>query len=415
VLCSILLSINVIAISFSDQRVMIPAKGYTNFFVLLFVFITFYTMLIRGIGFEMLGSSKSGGMFYIKLFSILLLFVFLPKIKTSDRFISALFFAYFISCVLPFLADVLFMIFGGETIIHKIIPGSTTIKFYAESEGSLFRMQSAASVAEYIVVLMLAYKPPFNEAGKLSLKFGNIAIFIAALILIGLSGHRITLVGITLLLIFYYYNSFGKKKLIKPLLIGGLAAIAICVFAILRFENLPPNFQRTFSFLPFTPTNEVTLNAADSLNFRLLMAAKAVIMLPDYYLIGKGFAFFNYPVDTTDYFGIIDFFAEIGVFHNGLLGLLINLGIPGLVVGVALIFSLIKFTGKKVLFKGPTGLDNLMLVLKSKILVSVIYFFFLYGDVQSNFMEIIILGILYKIIHSYTNGKVKGLVNEGAL
>lgn len=401
----LLVGVNVTAAFFSDKPLLVFPNHPSTLFVSLFFVITFYTMLVRGIGFEALGSSKSGGMFYLRLFSVLLLFLFTVRAKASERYLSALFVAFFISCTLPFLADILYLLFQGETPLHKLIPGSTTIRFYAENETGLLRIQSAASVAEYLFVLMMAYNPVFGANGRLTLNKKNVAVVLATLVLIGLSGHRITLIGIALLLLFYYSRSFGWQKLMKPLLIGGSVVAMICVFAILRFEHLPPTFQRTFSFLPFTPVNEVTLDASDSLNFRLLMAAKALAMLPDFYLIGKGFAFYNYSVDISDFFGTIDLFAEIGVFHNGLLGLLINLGIPGLLVGIALIRALYKMTGQGKKTELSPLLTRLLLVLKCKLLVSILYFFFLYGDVQTNFIEIVLLAFLYKFIYAAAPAK----------
>lgn len=395
----ILLGINFLAILFSNKKLMLPVKGLSNFWAIIFLLITFYTMLIRGIGFEFLGSSKSGGMFYVQLFSMVLLFIFFIRAKVSARFITVLFGAFFISSALPFVADLLFLFAGGETLLHQIIPGSSTISFYTESEEGLLRIQSAASLAEYLAVLMLVFFPIFDNNGRIKLGRMNVTILLFCLLLIGLSGHRITLVGITLLLIIYFRNRFGPGKLVRPVLMGSVVALGICAFAIVAFEQLPASFQRAFSFLPFTPTNAVTLDAGDSLNFRVLMAAKALVMLPDYFLIGKGFAFFNYTVDLSDYFGIIDLFAEIGVFHNGVLGLLINLGIPGLIAGMAFIISLNRETGKPVFGAHLSRLETIRLVLKSKLLLSCIYFVFLYGDVQSNFLEIVMLGTLFKFVN----------------
>jgi hypothetical protein len=68
---------------------------------------------------------------------------------------------------------------------------------------------------------------------------------------------------------------------------------------------------------------------------------------------------------------------------------------------VALIFSLIQLVGKKVRFTSTPFINRLLLVLRCKLIVSVIYFFVLYGDVQTNFMEIIVLATLYKIIYQH--------------
>jgi len=357
-------------------------------------------MLIRGIGFEMLGSEKSGGMFYVKLISVLLLFVFSLKINLTENYISKLFICLSISFVLPFLSDLVYLFSGRQTLFNDLVSGSSTIQFYANNSDTLLRIESGAPLAEYLTCLTLVYFPIFNSSGKMQLNKINFLLLSIILVLVGISGHRMTLISIVLLILFYYYYSFGIKKLVKPILAISFIFLIVSAIAIIEFEHLPANFQRTFSFLPFTPTNTVTLDASDSFNFRLFMAAKAYTMFPNYYLLGKGFAFVNYTVDFSDFFGIIDLFSEIGVFHNGIIGLVINLGVPGLICGLGIIFSIYRSL-KMPKYQVSEKIQRINAVLKSKILFTIISFIFLYGDVQTNFIELMVLVIVYKLIQYF--------------
>jgi len=400
---ALLLGVFVLFERFSPYSFFIQDSKKTRWLLFLFLFIVSYTMLIRGIGFEALGGGKSGGMFYVKLFLVLLLYLFVIRLKVSADFIRQLFILFCVSGVLPFVSDLVYLSFGEPTWFNSLITGSSTIEFYAQNEAnSLLRIQSATAVAESIGLLVLVFFPLFTPKGGIRLTFTNVCLIVLALILIGISGHRITLVGLTLLFLIAYYFSFGGKKLIRPILIGLALAVLMAALIIWQYEQLPANFQRTFSFLPFIPETNITLEAADSANFRLFMAAKALVMLPDYYLIGKGFAFTNYTVAFDDYFGIIDFFAEIGVFHNGLLGLLINLGIPGLLVGVWLLLAILKEEKIKKNYFSEDVIYRIRMALKAKLIVIVIYFFVLYGDVQTNFIDFIVIATLYKFITGVT-------------
>ena len=400
---ALLLGVFILFNLFSPYSFFIQDSDKTRRLLYLFLIIVFYTMLIRGIGFEALGGGKSGGMFYVKLFLVLLLYLFIVRLKVFDDFIRQLFVLFCISGILPFISDLVYLSFGEATWFNSLITGSSTIEFYAQNEAnSLLRIQSATAVAESIGLLVLVFFPVFNQKGGINLTFINVSLIVLALLLIGISGHRITLVGLTLLFLIAYYFSFGGKKLVRPILIGIALAIFFASLIIWQYEQLPANFQRTFSFLPFIPQTNITLEASDSANFRLFMAAKALVMLPDYYLIGKGFAFANYTVAFDDYFGIIDFFAEIGVFHNGLLGLLINLGIPGLIIGVLLMLSVLKENKIKKNYFSEELIYRIRMVLKAKLIVIVIYFFVLYGDVQTNFIDFIVIATLYKFISGVT-------------
>lgn len=396
----ILLFTDAIVILFCGSKLKITSLGYSNLFVCVFTIIVFYTMLIRGIGFEMLGSEKSGGMFYVKLISVLMLFIFMLKTKLSENYISKLFICLSVSFVLPFISDIVYLFSGGQTLFNDFVSGSSTIQFYANNSNTLLRIESGAPLAEYLTGITLVYFPIFNSNGRMQLNKVNLFLLSIILALVGISGHRMTLIGIILLILFYYYYSFGIKKLVKPILAITCIFLIVSTIAITQFEHLPPNFQRTFSFLPFTPANEVTLDASDSFNFRLLMAAKAYVMFPDYYILGKGFAFVNYSVDFSDYFGIIDIFSEIGVFHNGIIGLIINLGIPGLIFGLGIIFSIYRSLRKQD-SRNSGQTERIRSALKSKILLTIVNFIFLYGDVQTNFIELMVLASFYKIVQYF--------------
>lgn len=400
-----------IAILFGSGSLRIKEEGNTGKAIGLFLLVTFYTMLIRGVGFEMLGSGKSGGMFYVKLFLVLFLYLAVLKHITSDKLVQSMVVAFSISTILPFISDLVFLAAGEETLFNLLVAGSTTIAFYASNEAnSLLRIQSAAPVAESLMCLLLVYFPLFTSHGKLNLNKNNFLLLLAILVLTGLSGHRITLVACTLLVMFFYGRAYGPRRLVKPILLGSVTALMICVLVIFQYNNLPANFQRTFSFLPFIPKTDITLEASDSLNFRLLMAAKAMVMLPEYLLVGKGFAFYNYAVSLDDYFGIIDFFAEIGVFHNGVLGLVVNLGLPGLVVGLGLLYSFFKDTRRMPVQSADSTINRVYLVLQAKICLLIVSFIFLYGDVQTNFIELVVVAIMYKVArYHYSKQKAEVL------
>ena len=391
-----LVTLSVQYVLFGSASLVVPKLGATDIFAGALSIIVVYTMLIRGVGFEVLGGSKSGGMFYVKILLIFSIFFCLINVEVEKRFLLLAVTGFFAATVLPLLSDMFFLVFG-ETLFNKIVAGSTTIQFYAAGESVLLRIQSAASVAEALMAVLLIWVPLFRKNGSLIVDKKRVIAGIVIIGLIGISGHRIALLSVLLLVMLFYGMSFGWSKLIRPAIyffaISAVAALAI----ILVYEHLPGGFQRIFSFLPFIPKNDIVLEAGDSSQFRLLMAAKAFTMLPDYFLIGKGFAFNNYGVNLDDYLGVIDFFAEIGVFHNGPIGLLINLGLPGLFTGLGFIFFLVKAVSSDKYKSFVTPEDRLFLILKCKICQLIIFFLFFYGDVQTNFLELIFIVSFYKL------------------
>lgn len=394
-----LLVLNVLFLFANNFKLLLNNFIQINVIILLFLIVILATMSYRGIEFNFLGGKMEGGMFYVRIIAVILLYLTSIRIKTNNNFYIYLFLFFFLSSILPFLSDLLFLLAGPNNSFSKFVEGSTTIKEYSENfqNGGLFRIQSAAILADSILFLIIAFYPFTNHFGNFKFKWKHFLLFILLFILIGISGHRLALFNLFFVISIFYVFTFGIKKIRKLLYISLLFIISFLILVYIFYNQFPSPIQRVFSFLPFLSDTAIISDAEASNNFRFLMLIKGFSMIPDYFIIGKGFSFTNYNIDFSDYFGTIDQFSEIGVFHNGLMGLIVNLGIFGFILGLYFLFKTLKIVSSKNIFISSNNIYNrIYILLRVKIFITILTFIFLYGDLQTNFIDLIVLLTFYK-------------------
>ena len=396
IIACLIIFINILLLSFSPTLCRNVSLKSIDILFLLFLILIIFTAFYRGWGFEFLGSEKSGGMTYIKFIVLILLYLTTINISLTEKekifLIKVLLFG---SC-LPFISDIFKLVFGFENIFSKLIPGSITLENFLESSnnesGVIFRIQSCAPLSIALHIYFICFHSYLNNKNKFILSRKVFLFILLELILITLSGHRLALIENLLIFIFVYYF-IGKNKInIKRALKILVTIIIVLVGIILSYNYLPVGLQRLFSFLPFLQENIALADATASSNFRLILLANAIKILPDYFWIGKGFAFINYHVDQGNYFELIERFTEYGAFHFGEVGLLINLGFFGFLIGNAILLKSFKY-----IFKLTTSIQ-VVNVFKIILLLVIFEFIFIYGDVQTNFQAFIFYMFFLKIL-----------------
>ncbi len=360
--------------------------------IVIFLSVIILTMYFRGLGFQALGDAKIGGMFYVKLIFSLIFVLLAKKITLSEKqWKSALLGATALS-FLPFISDLVYLFNGGFTFFNELVQGSTTIEENLQylDRGSMFRLQSAAVTAQYLFIFALITFPLKNVKGNINFKI--IISIVVCFVLAGVSGHRLAFVNIVLLFIIYIVLQENNINVIRHFA-GGMIIIAMVLAAIIiGFDYLPISFQRSLSFLPFVKVSEeATRDAVGSWEFRFAMWGIGVTQIPDYWLLGKGFAATPMLLNENNSLDTMNWFIEMGTYHNGLLGLLLNFGIFGLISGLTILVSSVK--SLKVPARtwiSKNWLYRYYIVAYASLILAVFGYIFFYGDVQTNYPEIIL-------------------------
>jgi len=139
----------------------------------------------------------------------------------------------------------------------------------------------------------------------------------------------------------FYLEGLHRTKLVA--IFTGLG-IVLAVLLVLLTPSLPLTIQRALAFLPLQIDQQVQQTADQSLEWRLEMWRAVLPQVPQYLLVGKGYAVssldFNLLTETMRPFAPLpassknQFFAIAGAYHNGPLSVVMTFGLWGVITWV---------------------------------------------------------------------------------
>jgi len=356
-------------------------------------------MAVRGGGFRFLGSTHWGGMRYIMLFLACLIYLNSLLVTLSPKQWKWTVFISFLMGVLPFVAEAIFVFSGGVIEFHYrffSFAGSTAVNLVntlGDGEG-VGRLQTGRLAGESLILIAMVYVYGVDKRKIPALFLGTVGI-----VLIAMSGHRVGLlraVGV----VWVFFALENRKHLgfyMAGTLIAGVFAVLAAYFVA---PMLPLAAQRMISFLPGIAIDPVAhIDAHSTTEWRLNLWRMALGEIPDYIWIGKGYTF---PSDILDALALsgsaeyVEFWAiETSAYHNGVLSMLIGLGVVGLVIGTAFLVSLLV-RHCRLIFQ-PWRDEQLRMVYQSLFCLNaviILFFFTLYGDVQVTFPKVLFIATL---------------------
>jgi hypothetical protein len=316
----------------------ITAPLYLKVLAVAFLGIIGITIYARGFGMAFTGGTSWGGAAYVYMTLAIMLLLFSDAVVLTQNHWKWLFILLFGGACIVALASLVYFVSKGKitapySFIHV---GESWMQrnlntLLSESE-HVFRIKSAKKMF-YLLVLSLIL-----VEYKGSRKLAILACALVAVGGIGISGHRGAVISFVVFLLCYV--TFQNRRFpVRPLsfiLFG--SAVLMTVFANWG-SHFPLAVQRAFSWLPFADISYLAeKSAAGTLRRFDLWRELITDYVPRYWLIGRGFAF-----STRDLFSVsaahsaIESFKVTNNYHNGLLVLLVNLGIGGMFFGYALL------------------------------------------------------------------------------
>jgi hypothetical protein len=355
----------------------------------LFILNLFIVISFRGAGFKIFGDENWGGMRYVLL--LLSIFVYLNSnfvILTPKQWKRTILISFTFG-LLPFLAEALFIFSAGTVTFHYIFfefAGSTGLNIMDTlgDSGGVGRLQTGRLAGESLIMLGLAFLYPRKKYILLG------CFFVLGLILISMSGHRMGIIR-AFFITWFYGAVIYRKYLGRYFFVSGLLATSLILLIYLTAHFLPLSAQRMVSFLPGVNIDPIAeISAFGTTEWRLNMWYYALQEIPEYIFLGKGYTF---PSDT--YFNLelegltenVRMWAiETSAYHNGMFSLLIGMGLSGLCIGTFLLLSLIVryFSLVLVDWSDPI-LYAIYLTVFCVLVVTIVFFFTLYGDVHISF------------------------------
>jgi hypothetical protein len=346
------------------------------------------TIAFRGIGLRFLGSSKWGGMGYVRLF-IAAGFLLTARYVTLTikQWKAAICFMLFFS-FLPSIAQLVFMASGGRIyqqymFIHAYIPGLLGALDALETGDMAVRFHLLKNVASNLIIAGIVFIP-FRGTKRLLL----ITIVAFCFILAGLSGFRSAVLALGGSL--FLYSMFIDKKLrVRRSLLFLVCGVVAIVIIVPLASFLPGPIQRAVSWIPGANVDaQIKMNAVSTIDWRLEIWKLAWREVPDYLLVGKGFAI--NPGDMQLYSTrtnsiLAAFLAH--TYHSGPLGLLLDLGLMGFFAGTAFfVFSANEVIRNAKYLYMDTFIRRFYYITMSIYIYRIASFYLVFGDARESFI-----------------------------
>ena len=298
------------------------------------------TMYVRGTGFRVLGENLWGGARYVDIILGLLFFLTAGSVRLTPTQWKWAILGLLLSGTLPALAELLYVFSGGA------VYGQYAFFLPRGSTGSALESMEAGSTTRFTMLSRMSqiYLLPFIFSSTQRRRW----LLLAAFVLLGLffggfTGHRIVLLHITMFIwVFFFLHT--RHKLMFFLVSAAVTVALLFLIGQLAFL-LPRSFQRMLTLVPFANvSHEVLVDASGSIHWRILLWREAVKIIPDYLWVGKGYAYSPVLAHAQDVRWLSDYaiwWALVqAAYHQGILSLLIGMGVVGLISGLVFLATI---------------------------------------------------------------------------
>jgi hypothetical protein len=283
VLVFLSLGIAIVERATSSERQFLRAPSMTWPLLFLLAVILFTMRLTGGFGLHTLGGETGGGKKYIQCFASIAVYFALTSRVIPQKKLNLYLGLLFLPALLGIFSDLFPYLPSPLDYINLLIPASSN----AIAEDTAHRFGNCAVAASAGISLMLAKYGlrGIMLEGKLW-RAGLLVLLLGATLL---GGFRSLLVINLLILAFLFFLEGLHRTLWLPVfgLVGVLALALLIPFG----NKLPFTFQRTLSVLPgINWDSEAKLSAEGSSEWRLAIWRDTWPKVPQYLLLGKGYA-----------------------------------------------------------------------------------------------------------------------------
>lgn len=354
---------------------------------ILYCAVLLVTMMVRGVGLNILGSAKVGGRLYFQQFICAIFPLLFLVVKLDERTIIRLLIVQWLLGATYLISDAAFT-FGGQLtnlLMFLEIPNDAMNFENLALRFGVRRFQSLAIFGSSMFLLLLA----FNNLDQYIRKRGVWLLPLAiGLFSVGLmSGHRVVVLtlGGTVLMVGLAQRFFRIGNAVRVLAI--VVTMLVTVYA--TVDLMPRSGQRAVSFLPGLNVDAHTKVDADlTLGLRRSLFRIGFGMIPDYFWVGRGFH--KYLTDMPPYHPqqqTLMFHIDQGVFYNGFIGLMVNTGVFGTVGMLIFLFGVTRVAIRIIRHLRTHGCDDtfsrIAAITAGLWITGVGLFIFLHGDAET--------------------------------
>lgn len=380
-----------------DSRIRFFPPGGVGLSLVAIAGVVILTALVRGgVGFRSMGSESMGSKkYFFVLLGIACFFVLATRAVPRKQ--ALLYMGLF--CLSGLTGVLSHLIYLGGNKFYWLYSFIDSLPAYGQAAAewdvhgqTLVRSVPLMGSATAIISFMLAW---FGVRGMLRLHKPWRLCLVMLCMAVGLfGGFRSYVVGMALVLgVAFYLEGLHRTRLLPILFM--VAVIGIAIVAMVS-DKLPLAVQRSLSFLPVKIDAGVQMDAQGSLDWRLQMWDLLRKEIPDYLVVGKGFAIDPTAMQMSDFnsrfgYGIQAEWAVLaGEYHNGPLSVLIPFGAAG---AITFVWFLIAGTLRLRWFlkHGDPALLNINRALCAMFVAKIIFFAVFFGSFYSELVDFVVL------------------------
>jgi hypothetical protein len=347
------------------------------------------TARLTGLGLHAFGSEISGGRRYIYLLGAIMGYFALSSRRIPPERAGLYVALFFLSSLVESIGDLWDVMPGPLKFIFWFFRAHS-VKLIENQFESSTRLYGGMVVAIAVFSYMQAR---YGIRGIfLSHKPWRWMLLLIALVYALLGGFRSGIMGVALVFVMQFFiEGLHRTKL---LIIFAFAGVLAATALIPLVSHLPHTVQRALSFLPLQIDPSVQHNAEASSDWRFDMWKALLPQIPQYLLLGKGYAVSRLDIDLlmgTDA-AIQGTFAEnqgsalTGSYHSGPLSVVLTFGIWGVIA-----FVWFWIAGIWVLYcnyrYGDPALRTVNTFLLAVFVVRIIFFILIVGDIGSDMLK----------------------------
>ena len=366
-----------------DKRFLrAPAMTWALLFTVVAVCITM--KLTGGFGLHAIGGKVGGGKKYINIFLGVAAFFALASQGIPPQKQKLYVALFFLPGIFAVVGDLFPVLPGPLRYFNLIFPPSGYVLKEMYSSSLMFRLVGLSTAAGAAMLFMLAR---YGVRGMLPSKhLFRFLMFVLVFIVSLMGGFRSALIGSLLLLaIIFWLEGLHRTRWMLFVLVGMFIGSTILIP---MTRQLPYNLQRSLSFLPLNVDPVARADAQASTEWRLTIWRAILPKVPEYLLLGKGYA-----LTAQDYESLgadnpfaasakvdasLEGLAISNDFHSGPLSTIICMGIWGCISILAIMGAGLFVLYRNIRYGDP-GLRTVNTLLLALYLKNMLIFFFIYG------------------------------------
>jgi len=371
--------------------------GWHQMSILCFVGIIILTIAVRGTGLRILGDYRWGGMRYVAMLLALAFYLFADQ-ALSARACYRMLAAMCVLSIMPSVVQLIYTLSGGAVTIPLYFIHLERMQAADPNMGGGIQRLLNLNITSQLYCLL-----PFVLAARRRRSWLVMGGLLSLAFAFGaLSGHRLTIL-INLFFIVLYMAAVDRRGRLDFAIRMGTVAVIMAVLVALGSRYLPEPMQRAVSWVPFAEVEEqAALSARTTVHWRLELWRRGIREVPRYLVLGKGYTYSQAEIEALAQSAYYheEWAVVQSAYHNGVLSLLIGLGLPGLVFGLMLLLH-IRMQHHRLLraeWHSPM-LQHLHVVFFCAYTVHLLVFFTLYGDAYVSLPRLLLFGAVMRLLY----------------